>query len=732
MFFSAASASCAKPAADECAAAFAAADYAKAAPSCAAQFDSAPQPDPKTGHRAAYALFMLGRSDETLPWVEKLRGTSSEASMLALAGKIHRDARRNDAALPLFERCVPLAREAADDRTLAHCLSGLADLAWQESRYGDSMRYAGEAMERAQKIGDRDLEGNVAYGLYTSYVAIGDLERAEAALEMSAVRLRPNDSDGRAYLRLNQGGLRVDRQQYALARDALNEALALAKPELDRRFFRSAYLNLTLAGLELGELDAAELALDSAWKYAEDDGEQEQALLYYFARLNLAKNELTEADKALDLAFGENPIPDWRWDLEYCRGLVAEKRGDEKAAIAAFERSIAVIEEMRRSLESDDLRASLEGRKRAPYDALFRLHARAGRAEQALEVAERSRARTFLDALHRASRAEPKLLPAAVKAPLFEAQGPAGSSAAKNRHVLAYYDSGVELWLLVLSNHKLSISSLGGSKELSELSDRFAADPGDRALAASLGARILPPAALPKAGELIDIVPDGRLAAIPFCALEISGAPLVTRNPTTLVPALSALRSRAPGNHKRVVIADAKNDLPEASKEAVEVASRLGAVAELGAKATRAALFESRGGEHLHVAAHSGVGAGGGFIELYDGTVDSATIIDQRIDPDLVFLASCASGATRRSHPWGSIGGAFLAAGSQAVIASLWSVEDRATRELVREFYRVSGGRDSARALAEAQRVMIQRGARVSDWASFVHLGVVPSGGNHP
>ena len=69
------------------------------------------------------------------------------------------------------------------------------------------------------------------------------------------------------------------------------------------------------------------------------------------------------------------------------------------------------------------------------------------------------------------------------------------------------------------------------------------------------------------------------------------------------------------------------------------------------------------------------------------------------------------------------MGAAFLAAGSRAVLASLWSVEDRQTHEFVLRFYAEGGASDPAGALARAQRVAIDQGQSPTLWAPFVLFG---------
>src|SRR4030095_958313 len=104
-------------------------------------------------------------------------------------------------------------------------------------------------------------------------------------------------------------------------------------------------------------------------------------------------------------------------------------------------------------------------------------------------------------------------------------------------------------------------------------------------------------------------------------------------------------------------------------------------------------------------------------------SVTPGEIVAGRIGPRLTVLASCASGVRPGRQMWGSLGAAFLAAGSRAVLASLWSIEDEQARELVLRFYAEGGAADPLGALARAQRVAIRRGQSPIYWAPFVLFG---------
>jgi CHAT domain-containing protein len=72
------------------------------------------------------------------------------------------------------------------------------------------------------------------------------------------------------------------------------------------------------------------------------------------------------------------------------------------------------------------------------------------------------------------------------------------------------------------------------------------------------------------------------------------------------------------------------------------------------------------------------------------GDLFAKDIYSMKLSADLVVLSSCQSAIGKQQPGEGpmSLSRAFLFAGSKAVVASLWEVNDEATAELMRRFYR--------------------------------------------
>lgn len=109
-------------------------------------------------------------------------------------------------------------------------------------------------------------------------------------------------------------------------------------------------------------------------------------------------------------------------------------------------------------------------------------------------------------------------------------------------------------------------------------------------------------------------------------------------------------------------------------------------------------------------------GISGGSIEITD-------LFGIRLkDLSLAFLSGCYTGMGRMEAGDEVLGlsRAFLAAGAESVVVSLWDVEDASTSFLVQEFYRnVSRGQPFIDALNNAQVSALRIRPHLYFWAAF-------------
>jgi CHAT domain-containing protein/tetratricopeptide (TPR) repeat protein len=122
-----------------------------------------------------------------------------------------------------------------------------------------------------------------------------------------------------------------------------------------------------------------------------------------------------------------------------------------------------------------------------------------------------------------------------------------------------------------------------------------------------------------------------------------------------------------------------------------------------------------------------------GFLQLHD-------IYNLKLSANLVVLSACSTGLGKEVKGEGLVGltRGFMYAGTRSVVASLWKVDDTASMELMKHFYRLmlQDGLPPAAALKEA-KVALWRQKRWQSpyyWAAFVLQGeyrnrIEPGGG---
>lgn len=279
------------------------------------------------------------------------------------------------------------------------------------------------------------------------------------------------------------------------------------------------------------------------------------------------------------------------------------------------------------------------------------------------------------------------------------------------------------------------------------------------------------------------VVADGALNYVPFAALPLpaTGRPLVTRSEVVMLPSASTiavLRERPAaqgGRNRTAIIADPVFDAADprlsrgsgragllvstrsAPREAEFTRLRFSkteaeGIAALEGRgrvriftdfdANRSLFFNGslRGYGTLHIASHtvidndrpalsrivlSRVDASG---KARDGYLRLFEIYNLNLDADLVVLSACRTALGREVRGEGLVGltRGFLYAGASRVVASLWSVQDQATAELMRRFYgNLLRGATPAAALSAAEREMAsaERWSNPYYWAAFTLQG---------
>lgn len=723
-------------------------DYAEAAVACKTAYGETG--DLRYGEKAIEANYQSGNLEGLKDWLTVYSGTRQEATIWSRTGQMLIARGMYAEADEAYSRSIQLQTTQGDLQGIASSLYARSYAAYYQSRYQDALELAAESFEKAVEVGDSDRELRALYLLFSVFEDLGYYDSAEEVLTMVKERIPPDSPTQRVYYLVNESALRLRQDRMSLARNSLEESLQLAAGSQDHNTIRTIHINLAEANLSLGNIDVAEQHVNAALAQIDDGHPVPTALLFNQALIYKARQQYPQAIASLQRALNNQDIPSfWKWQLFYEIGESAQAMNNVPLLINSNLQAISELEKWRGTLGMAELRAALLNQQRRPYESLFAHYAKTNQVADALNIFERAKARAFLDAYIQALDTVPKpdsvetglaqvaarqdvltgLLPAMNASLLSSPRQAEGLlPALGERRILAYFKTGDELWLLTTADG-LRIRRLHNDiNAVWQLADRFLNNIDDAQVASELGSILLPEDLLAGYSERLYIIPDTRLGQVPFAALKVAGRYLVQDHIISYVPSINSLLeiesdpvSGATDN--AVVIGDPAHDLANAREEAKEIASILNVSPFLGEQATDQAFYQSRNARLLHLATHSGFKANGPWFNLSNAEITPTEILQGKVAPRIVALASCTSAGKDGQDVWGSLSTAFLAAGSDAVLASLWTIDDLTARQFMTKFYQGDALNDPARTLAEAQRYFIDHNLSVQVWSAFVLLG---------
>ncbi len=452
--------------------------------------------------------------------------------------------------------------------------------------------------------------------------------------------------------------------------------------------------------------------------------------------------------------------------LYLARGRAYEQLGQYDAAEADYRDGIVAFENEHQRVRDAELRTS-------HYDAAWEIFARMialqvvhrGRPEVALAFAERARARTLLETATRTSGADQSrqfstaelqaALPVRVAVVSFIVLPDRVLSWVVTRATARFVDVALSMprLLELVERHRADITrhaDIRASLASTELYDLLV-----RRIASGL-----------EPSETLMFVPDGPLHGVSFAAL-IDGRTaryLVEDHPVGISPSLAlcletgspvARRGRAHdalivGNPRTGDSASSLPELAEAEAEAKEIARLYPSTVLLtGATATRQRfLAEINRHEVLHFAGHAVQNPEFPWLSRLvmaadapndnPGVVFAHELVQIRFDRvRLVVLAACrtAAGPTLRGEGVLNLARPFMAAGVPAVVATLWDVDDQATRHLVVGLHQqIAMGKSPTDAVRQAQLSLLSGDDPAlrlpAEWAGFVAIGAVATARN--
>jgi len=652
------------------------------------------------------ALDYYGRAIEM--W-RQLKSDAGEAMTTNNVGLAYAGMHQPEKALAQYQRALATFETLTDRRSQAYALQNIGDAHADLGNHRLALEYYENSLKLKRAIGDRPGESYTLHNLGDSYRAVGDLEKAaEYYRDALAIRQTTGDRAGEALTHAAIARVHRDRGNLKNARNEIETALkqiealrtSLISPGLRVSYFASSrayydfYIDLLMRldaqalALQASERARARSLLDTLGEISADIRQGVDAALLERER-SLHGSINAEAQRLSQLESAPNNGKMIAQSRKRLDDLVS-RYDNAQASIRAASPHYAALTQPE-PLALDDIR------KQVLDDDTVLLEFSLGQEHSYGWVAGSGSLRGF----QLPARAEIEKL----------ARRLYDSLLARNRHPDAE----------TLPRRRMRLARMDAEFEK---------------LAASLSRILIAPAAKEIRGKRrLLIVCGGALQYIPFGALPEphAGVPLIANHEIVSLPSASVLavlrrelaqRSKPDGtlailadpvyepvdpriNSPRVNAAPSEFTRLRFSRQEADRITALAAgrknLLALDFDASRGLVQSGRlaGYDYVHFATHAVIDSehpelSGIVLSLVDrlgrpedGFLRMLDIYNLKLNAGLVTLSACRTALGKDIAGEGLVGltRGFLYAGASRVLATLWSIDDKATSELMRRFY---------------------------------------------
>ncbi len=680
---------------------------------------------------------------QNLAIAREINDLQGEGKALANLGNAYLSLGEYPTAIKYHEQSLKILRKINDRQGESAVLDNLGIAYNLLGEYSKAIEFHQQRLDIAREIKDRQGEGNALGNLGIAYFSLGEYLKAIEYYQQSLDILKQiNDRQGQGAVLGNLGNIYRNLGDYQKAIDYQRQSLAIAREIKDRQG----------EGKALGNLGNAYYSL----------GEYSKAIDYQQQNLAIAreiKNRQSEAHSLNNL------------------GSAFYKSGNLSAAEKTLYEGIKVLESLRGRELKDSEKVSFFETQRNTYRSLQQVLIAQNKTDSALEIAERGRARAFVE-----------LISSRLANGNTEAKSPEPPTIAEikqiaksqNATLLQYSiitddfkiagklqtkESELYIWVIKptgeVTFRKLDLKPLWQQQNTSletvvESIRKTSPVEWNKPLKQLHQILIKPIASeLPKDdSDRVIFIPQQSLFRVPFPALQDEkGKYLIEQHTILTAPSIQVLqlthqqRKLASGKDFLIVgnpimpsISNENGELkqlpplPEAQEEATEIARLFKTKAIIGKDATKVNILQQISKARIiHLATHGRVDdnyALGSWIALApsgkdNGLLTAAEIFDLKLKAELFVLSACETGRGRLTGD-GVIGlsRSLIYAGVPSVIVSLWTVPDDSTKLLMTEFYKnLQHNPDKAQALRQAMLKTIQEYDRPLNWAAFTLIG---------
>ena len=724
--------------------------------------------------------------------VRALGKRQDEATLSNYIGQVYHKLGQVTKAVELYQQALTLSREVGNRSGEGIVLSNLGKGYQDQGEYAKALKFYQQAVAIFRAVGNRSGEGTTLSSIGEMYNMLGEYAKAQRFLQQAlTISQEVGDRSDEAVTlrRIGEGYNRLE--QYPKALDFLQQALAIDRKLGDRSEEGANLLSTGIVYKNLKRYPKALSFYQQVLKIARELGQRrvEGAALH---EMGIVHSTLKQYSKALELYQQVLPITKEVGDRPAQAltltsiGSALLHTGQAAAAEKLLLSAVEIWESIRPGL-TDVYKVSIFETQAKTYRELQQALVAQNKINYALEIAERGRARAFVELLSSRLSDQPnKQL--SVK-PLTIEQIQHLANIQQSTFVeYSIVSNALYIWVVqptgVVAFKQVELTSLNTSLEdIVKASRRYI---GIRGRGQEVGESVdstrqyqtlrklhqilIEPIAkfLPShSDQRVIFIPQNELLLVPFPALQdAKGQYLIQQHTILTAPALQVLQltrekrerlgvenftalegknALVVGNPTMPSITTQEGEtevlppLPGAQAEALEIAKLLKTKALTGNVATKASIVQQMlKARVIHLATHGllddfkGLGVPGalafapeGTGQLNDGLLTADEIVDLNLNADLVVLSACNTGTGRITGD-GVVGlsRSLITAGVPSVVVSLWSVPDASTEFLMTQFYQsFQQNLDKAQALRQAMLMTMKQYPNPINWAAFTLIG---------
>lgn len=619
-----------------------------------------------------------------------------------------------------FAQSLEFARAHHDQWLEASALSNLAVASFGQEHLDEAADWSRSAYRAAKAVGAEDLAQRSLGNLGWAFLGMGDAERSlQYFLEAEESAVRLGDQAAILNWLTTAGIVHQQENDYLRATQSFRQALILARQINSKEDVINVLEDIAHASIDAGKIDDAEVYVQQLDPLVETNGNRVDALDVIFAKARIAAARRRAKDAEILFRVVErDPASQtsMRMGAEHELASVYEAEHNVVAADHMYHTALATFELARDQIKNDDNKLPFLTNATTIYDDYIHFLITQGRPDEALRVADQSRAQTLAQGFGATATSHP-MEAAAIN--------PGAVARKANATLLFYWLGEKQSYLWVITPNKTSLFTLPPRREIARTIERYrqtllgfqdplaAPDADGLALYRML---VAPASALIPPGANVAILSDGELSLLNFETLIVpSPRPHYWIEDAAVVSApslhlLAAASPAEPRGRKLLLFGDAVSpnpdypELPMAAAEMKQVELHFGPrdqVVYAREHATAPAYLSANPQQYtyIHFVAH-GVASRtdplDSAIILSRATaaedsfkLHAREIIQHPVHARLVTISACYGSGTRSYAGEGLVGlaWAFLRAGAHNVIGALWEANDESTAQLMSGLY---------------------------------------------